>query len=194
MFGVFFQIEYGRKNIDGANQMVNDKLSSLVAWRSGGPNQQNDHEAEVRRWTERNRKQCDNTHCVKEGGSMSYLTVHPLCSGDRVSHLGPGPLPHPAAPDHLPHAGLQPAGPPQQHPAGGALPQPLRLTNVHQLQQGQQAERRAGLGAEQQQSPAGQNERFPRQRHGLRGQQHAAQLAGRALLPTDGPGAEPEPG
>ncbi|XP_035531716.1 perilipin-2 [Morone saxatilis] len=34
-------IEYGRKNIDGANQMVNDKLSSLVAWKSNG------HEAEV---------------------------------------------------------------------------------------------------------------------------------------------------
>lgn len=167
--------------------MVNDKLSSLVAWRSSGPNQQDGHEAEVR-------KQCDNIHCVEEGGSMSYLTVHPLCSGDRVSHLGPGPLPHPAAPDHLPHPGLQPAGPPQQHPAGGALPQPLRLTNVHQLQQGQQAGRRARLGAEQQQSPADQNEGFPRPRHGLRGQQHAAQLAGRSLLPTDGPGAEPEPG
>ncbi|XP_054457112.1 perilipin-2 [Anoplopoma fimbria] len=34
-------IEYGRKNIDGANQMVSDKLNSLVAWRSNG------HEAEV---------------------------------------------------------------------------------------------------------------------------------------------------
>ncbi|XP_051285078.1 perilipin-2 [Dicentrarchus labrax] len=40
-------IEYGRKNIDGANQMVNDKLSSLVAWKSNGPNQENGHEAEV---------------------------------------------------------------------------------------------------------------------------------------------------
>ncbi|XP_042256533.1 perilipin-2 [Thunnus maccoyii] len=40
-------IEYGRKNIDGANQMVNDKLNSLVAWRSNGPNQENSHEAEV---------------------------------------------------------------------------------------------------------------------------------------------------
>ncbi|KAM9335474.1 perilipin-2 [Symphorus nematophorus] len=40
-------IEYGRKNIDGANQMVNDKLSSLVAWKSSGPNQENGHEAEV---------------------------------------------------------------------------------------------------------------------------------------------------
>ncbi|XP_073330907.1 perilipin-2 [Pagrus major] len=40
-------IEYGRKNIDGANQMVNDKLSSLVAWRSSGPSQENGHEAEV---------------------------------------------------------------------------------------------------------------------------------------------------
>lgn len=27
--------------------MVNDKLSSLVAWRSSGPNQQDGHEAEV---------------------------------------------------------------------------------------------------------------------------------------------------
>ncbi|XP_062301027.1 perilipin-2 isoform X1 [Scomber scombrus] len=40
-------IEYGRKNIDGANQMVNDKLSSLVVWRSNGPNQENSHEAEA---------------------------------------------------------------------------------------------------------------------------------------------------
>ncbi|XP_076581168.1 perilipin-2 [Chaetodon auriga] len=40
-------IEYGRKNIDGANQMVNDKLGSLVVWKSNGSNQQNGHEAEV---------------------------------------------------------------------------------------------------------------------------------------------------
>uniref|UniRef100_A0A3Q3X0W1 Perilipin n=1 Tax=Mola mola TaxID=94237 RepID=A0A3Q3X0W1_MOLML len=40
-------IEYGRRNIDGANQMVNDKLSTLVAWRSSGPNQAPGHEAEV---------------------------------------------------------------------------------------------------------------------------------------------------
>ncbi|XP_068569579.1 perilipin-2 [Cebidichthys violaceus] len=40
-------IEYGRKNINGANQMVNDKLTSLAAWRSNGPNRQNGHEAEV---------------------------------------------------------------------------------------------------------------------------------------------------
>lgn len=30
--------------------MVNDKLRSLVAWKSSGPNQENGHEAEVRRW------------------------------------------------------------------------------------------------------------------------------------------------
>ncbi len=48
---MLFQIELGRKNIDGANQMVNDKLKSLVAWKSNGPNQENGHEAEVRRWT-----------------------------------------------------------------------------------------------------------------------------------------------
>ncbi|CAJ1086354.1 perilipin-2 [Xyrichtys novacula] len=41
-------IEYGRKNIGGANQMVNDKLSSLVGWKSSGSNQDNSHEAEVR--------------------------------------------------------------------------------------------------------------------------------------------------
>ncbi|XP_042367974.1 perilipin-2 [Plectropomus leopardus] len=40
-------IEYGRKNIDGANRMVNDKLNSLVAWKSSGPNQENGHEAEA---------------------------------------------------------------------------------------------------------------------------------------------------
>ncbi|XP_031706678.1 perilipin-2 [Anarrhichthys ocellatus] len=40
-------IEYGRKNINGANQMVNDQLTSLAAWRSNGPNQQNSHKAEV---------------------------------------------------------------------------------------------------------------------------------------------------
>ncbi|XP_045921318.1 perilipin-2 [Micropterus dolomieu] len=40
-------IEYGKKNIDGANQMVNDKLRSLVARKSNGPNQEDDHEAEV---------------------------------------------------------------------------------------------------------------------------------------------------
>ncbi|XP_070849238.1 perilipin-2 [Chaetodon trifascialis] len=39
-------IEYGRKNIDGANQMVNDKLGSLVVWKSNGSNQ-NGHEAEA---------------------------------------------------------------------------------------------------------------------------------------------------
>ncbi|XP_071782663.2 perilipin-2 [Centroberyx gerrardi] len=40
-------IEYGRKNIDGVNQKVNDKLSSLMEWKSNGPNQENGHEAEV---------------------------------------------------------------------------------------------------------------------------------------------------
>ncbi|XP_005927762.2 perilipin-2 [Haplochromis burtoni] len=40
-------IEVGRKNIDSANQMVNKKLNSLVAWKSSSPNQENCHEAEV---------------------------------------------------------------------------------------------------------------------------------------------------
>ncbi|XP_075968566.1 perilipin-2 [Anarhichas minor] len=40
-------IEYGRKNINGANQMINDQLTSLAAWRSNGPNQQNSHKTEV---------------------------------------------------------------------------------------------------------------------------------------------------
>ncbi|XP_017269824.1 perilipin-2 [Kryptolebias marmoratus] len=40
-------IEYGRKNIGSANQMVNNKLNSLVSWKSGGPTQQNGHQAEV---------------------------------------------------------------------------------------------------------------------------------------------------
>ncbi|XP_033465614.1 perilipin-2 [Epinephelus lanceolatus] len=40
-------IEYGRKNIDGANRMVNNKLNSLMAWRSNGSHQENGHEAEV---------------------------------------------------------------------------------------------------------------------------------------------------
>lgn len=40
-------IEYGRKNIDEANQKVNDKLSSLVSWKSSGPTEEHGHEAEV---------------------------------------------------------------------------------------------------------------------------------------------------
>ncbi|XP_032367491.1 perilipin-2 isoform X1 [Etheostoma spectabile] len=40
-------IEYGRKNIDGANQMVNNRLNSILAWKSNGPNQEKGHEAEV---------------------------------------------------------------------------------------------------------------------------------------------------
>ncbi|KAM4612087.1 perilipin-2 [Polymixia lowei] len=41
-------IEYGRKNIDGANRKVYDKLSSLVEWKSNTSNEErNDHEAEV---------------------------------------------------------------------------------------------------------------------------------------------------
>ncbi|KAL7375300.1 hypothetical protein ABVT39_015072 [Epinephelus coioides] len=40
-------IEYGRKNIDGANRMVNNKLNSLMTWRSNGSHQENGHEAEV---------------------------------------------------------------------------------------------------------------------------------------------------
>uniref|UniRef100_A0A8C6T9G5 Perilipin n=1 Tax=Neogobius melanostomus TaxID=47308 RepID=A0A8C6T9G5_9GOBI len=37
-------IQYGRKNIDGANQMVQEKLNSLVAWKSDGQNEQS-HES-----------------------------------------------------------------------------------------------------------------------------------------------------
>lgn len=40
-------IEYGRKNISGTNQIVNDKLNSLVAWKSKRSNQEISHEAEV---------------------------------------------------------------------------------------------------------------------------------------------------
>lgn len=39
-------IEKGRKKIDGANQMFNEKLKPLVAWKSSGPNEHS-HEAEV---------------------------------------------------------------------------------------------------------------------------------------------------
>ncbi|XP_029975416.1 perilipin-2 [Salarias fasciatus] len=40
-------IEYGRKNINGANQMLNSKLNSLVAWRSSScSDQESSHEAE----------------------------------------------------------------------------------------------------------------------------------------------------
>ncbi|XP_035004818.2 perilipin-2 [Hippoglossus stenolepis] len=39
-------IEYGRKHIGGANQMVNDKLNSLVAWKSNSPTQEHGHDAE----------------------------------------------------------------------------------------------------------------------------------------------------
>ncbi|CAG5929307.1 unnamed protein product [Menidia menidia] len=39
-------IEYGRKNLDGANQIVNHKLQSLVSWGSSGPTQENGHQAE----------------------------------------------------------------------------------------------------------------------------------------------------
>lgn len=35
-------MEYSKRNLDGANQVVSDKLSSLVAWRFNG------HSAEVR--------------------------------------------------------------------------------------------------------------------------------------------------
>ncbi|KAJ0047265.1 hypothetical protein NL108_005398, partial [Boleophthalmus pectinirostris] len=38
-------IEYGRKNIDGANQMVKDKLNSMAVWKSDGQNERT-HEAE----------------------------------------------------------------------------------------------------------------------------------------------------
>lgn len=122
------------------------------------------------------------------------MSAHSLHSGNRVSHPSPGTFPHPAAPDHLPGPGLQPAGSPQPHPAGGALPQPLCHANVRQLQQGQQAGRPAGQRAEQQQSPSGQDEGVPRQRHGLSGQQHATQLAGGSLLPPDSPRADPRTG
>ncbi|XP_019951068.1 perilipin-2 [Paralichthys olivaceus] len=40
-------IEYGRKHIGEANQIVNDKLSSLVAWKSNSPTQEHGHDAEV---------------------------------------------------------------------------------------------------------------------------------------------------
>ncbi|KAM4564911.1 perilipin-2 [Fundulus diaphanus] len=40
-------MEYGRKNISGANQMVNSKLNSLVPWKSGSSTQENGHHAEV---------------------------------------------------------------------------------------------------------------------------------------------------
>ncbi|XP_069026446.1 perilipin-2 [Embiotoca jacksoni] len=40
-------IEYGRKNINGANKLVNNKLSSLVGRTSSGSNQETSDEAEV---------------------------------------------------------------------------------------------------------------------------------------------------
>ncbi|XP_033962131.1 perilipin-2-like [Pseudochaenichthys georgianus] len=40
-------IEYGRRKIDGATQMVNNKLNSQSVWKSNGPNQHNGHEAEA---------------------------------------------------------------------------------------------------------------------------------------------------
>uniref|UniRef100_A0A096LS48 Perilipin n=1 Tax=Poecilia formosa TaxID=48698 RepID=A0A096LS48_POEFO len=40
-------MEYGRKNINNANQMVNDKLNVLVPWKSGSPTKENGHHAEV---------------------------------------------------------------------------------------------------------------------------------------------------
>ncbi|KAF3836976.1 hypothetical protein F7725_004440, partial [Dissostichus mawsoni] len=40
-------IEYGRRNIDGATQMVNNKLNSQSVLKSNGPNQHNGHEAEA---------------------------------------------------------------------------------------------------------------------------------------------------
>ncbi|KAF0029368.1 perilipin-2 [Scophthalmus maximus] len=40
-------IEYGRKNIGGANQIVSDKLNSLATWKSRSPDQERGHEAEV---------------------------------------------------------------------------------------------------------------------------------------------------
>ncbi|KAK7909710.1 hypothetical protein WMY93_014394 [Mugilogobius chulae] len=39
-------IEYGKKNIDGANQMVKEKLNSLATWKSNGHIEHN-HEAEA---------------------------------------------------------------------------------------------------------------------------------------------------
>ncbi|KAI9543511.1 hypothetical protein NQZ68_012163 [Dissostichus eleginoides] len=40
-------IEYGRRNIDRATQMVNNKLNSQSVLKSNGPNQHNGHEAEA---------------------------------------------------------------------------------------------------------------------------------------------------
>lgn len=40
-------IEYGRRKVDGATQMVNNKLNSQSVWKSNGPNQHNGHEAEA---------------------------------------------------------------------------------------------------------------------------------------------------
>ncbi|XP_041841035.1 perilipin-2 [Melanotaenia boesemani] len=40
-------IEYGKKNLGGANQMVNNKLNSLVSWKPSSPTQGNGHQAEV---------------------------------------------------------------------------------------------------------------------------------------------------
>ena len=112
--------------------------------------------------------------------------VHFFLAGNWVQHLGPGTFPHPAAPNNLSGHCHRPAGPPQPRPAGGALPQPLCLAGLQQLQQGQGAGRPAWQHADQQPSTAGQNEQLSGPRHGLPGQQHAAQLAGRALLSTNG--------
>ncbi|CAF89198.1 unnamed protein product, partial [Tetraodon nigroviridis] len=76
---------------------------------------------------------------------------------------GTGPLPEPAAPDHLPGPGLQPAG-----PAGPAGPAP------------------AGGAAGAPGRPSGADQGVPGPRHGLHGQQHTAQLAGGALLSPHG--------
>lgn len=53
------QIEYSKRNLDSANQMVGDKLSSLVAWRSSGQS------AEVR----------TSQVIVKSGSSQVALTA-----------------------------------------------------------------------------------------------------------------------
>lgn len=87
----------------------------------------------------------------------------------RVKNPGNSALPHTAAADNMPGAGVWPAGPSPEHPEGGAVPQPLSLPGLLQLQQSGGVWGPVGRGAGQQQGPAGQDEGVAGRHHGLPG-------------------------
>lgn len=174
------QFEYSKRNLDSANQMVGDKLGSLVAWRSSSQS------AEVRT-SQINVNFMSEANVQKPDGPS-------LHSGHRVSHPGPSPFLQPAAPDLLPGGGLQRTGSAQPRPAGGALSQPLSSAALRQRRSAEPTPRAAGQRARRHSSPAGPDEGVAGPCHGLPGQQHAAQLARGALLPSHNAQGDPHTG